>query len=246
MDVRIFKTKDELGAEAASAGADKIRKSLAERSEVCIVMASAASQFEVVEALARHSEVEWGRVTLFHLDEYIGIGADHPASFSRFLRERFIERLSCPLKGFHAIGGENDPHKECARVGGLLAEEDPVAAFIGIGENGHIAFNDPPADFVTRDPYLVVELDEMCRQQQVGEGWFPELEAVPTHAISMSVQQILKAERIICSVPDERKADAVWKTVGGEVNPEVPATILQNHGDCTLYLDEPAASMIQR
>ena len=131
-------------------------------------------------------------------------------------------------------------------MGGLLAAADPVVAFIGIGENGHIAFNDPPADFVTSAPYLVVELDGICRQQQVGEGWFPDLDAVPTHAISMSVQQILKAERIICSVPDERKADAVRKTIGGEVNPEVPATILQNHGDCTLYLDEPAASLIQR
>ena len=246
MDVRTFKTKDELGAEAASSGADKIRESLAERSEVCIVMASAASQFEVVEALAREVEMEWGRITLFHLDEYIGIGPDHPASFSRFLRERFIDRLPCPLKAFHAIGGENDPHMECARVGGLLAAADPVVAFIGIGENGHIAFNDPPADFVTSAPYLVVELDGICRQQQVGEGWFPDLDAVPTHAISMSVQQILKAERIICSVPDERKADAVRKTIGGEVNPEVAATILQNHGDCTLYLDEPAASLIQR
>ena len=246
MDVRTFKTKDELGTEAASAGADKIRKSLAERSEVCIVMASAASQFEVVEALVRQPEVEWGRITLFHLDEYIGIGADHPASFSRFLRERFIDRLPCSLKAFHAIGGENDPHMECARVGGLLAEEDPVVAFIGIGENGHIAFNDPPADFVTRDPYLVVELDVICRQQQVGEGWFPDLDAVPTHAISMSVQQILKAERIICVVPDDRKAAALQKTVENEVSPDVPASILQEHGDCMLFIDEPAASLLQR
>jgi len=131
-------------------------------------------------------------------------------------------------------------------MGRVLAGEAPVVAFIGIGENGHIAFNDPPADFETEEPYLVVELDGVCRQQQVGEGWFPDLAAVPTHAISMSAQQILKADRIICAVPDDRKADAVQKTVEGEVSPDVPATILQDHGDCMLFLDEPAASLLQQ
>ena len=242
MEVRIFPTKGEVGAAAAAAGAEKIREALVDRGEARIVMASAASQFEVVEALTREPDIAWERVTLFHLDEYIGIPMDHPAS----LRERFVARLPGKLKAFYAIEGENEARVECVRVGGVLAGEAPAVAFIGIGENGHIAFNDPPADFETEAPYLVVELDGVCRQQQVGEGWFPDLAAVPTHAISMSVQQILKADRIICVVPDDRKADAVQKTVEGGVNPDVPATILQDHGDCMLFLDEPAASLLQR
>jgi len=246
METRIFATKGEMGAAAAAAGAEKIREALADCGEARIVMASAASQFEVVEALTREPDIAWEGVTLFHLDEYIGIPADHPASFSRFLRERFVARLPGKLKAFHAIEGENEARTECVRMGRVLAGEAPVVAFIGIGENGHIAFNDPPADFETEEPYLVVELDGVCRQQQVGEGWFPDLAAVPTHAISMSAQQILKADRIICAVPDDRKADAVQKTVEGEVSPDVPATILQDHGDCMLFLDEPAASLLQQ
>jgi len=246
MEARIFATKGEMGAAAAAAGAEKIREALADCGEARIVMASAASQFEVVEALTREPDIAWEQVTLFHLDEYIGVSAEHPASFSRFLRERFLARLPVELKAFHAIKGENEPRTECARVGGVLAGDAPVVAFIGIGENGHIAFNDPPADFETEEPYLLVELDEVCRQQQVGEGWFPDLAAVPTHAITMSVHQILKAERIICVVPDDRKAEAVRKTVEGGVSPRVPATILQDHGDCMLFLDEPAASLLPR
>ncbi len=246
MAVRIFEAQGEMGAAAAAAGAERIRDALANGGEARIVMASAASQFEVVEALTQESDIAWERVTLFHLDEYIGLAADHPASFSKFLRDRFIAKLPRPLKAFHAIDGENDAAAECTRVGALLAEEAPVVAFIGIGENGHIAFNDPPADFETEDPYLVVELDEVCRMQQVGEGWYPNLDAVPTHAMSMSVRQILKAGRIVCVVPDERKADAVQKSVEGTVSPEVPATVLQEHDDCIIFLDEPAASRLSR
>ncbi len=245
MDVSVFGSKDEMGAVAAAAGAEQIRGALAERGEARIVMASAASQFEVVEALSRE-DLDWQGVTLFHLDEYIGLPATHPASFSKFLRERFLAKLPGELKAFHAIDGENDAAAECARVGALLAERAPDVAFIGIGENGHIAFNDPPADFESEDPYLVVELDEVCRRQQVGEGWFPNLEAVPTHAMSMSVRQILKAERIACIVPDERKAEAVLGSVEGPVTVDVPASILQEHGDCILFLDEAAASRLPR
>ncbi len=235
-----------MGAAAAAAGAEQIRRALAERGEARIVMASAASQFEVVEALTREPEIAWEHVTLFHLDEYVGLPESHPASFSRFLRDRFISKLPGELKAFHAIEGVNDAAAECARVGSLLAEGDPEVAFIGIGENGHIAFNDPPADFETEEPYLVVELDEVCRMQQVGEGWYPNLEAVPTHAISMSVRQILKAGRLVCVVPDDRKAEAVQAAVEGPVTPEVPASILQEHSDCILFLDEPAASRLAR
>ncbi len=246
MDLRVFGSKEEMGAAAARFGAGRLREALADGGEARLVMASAASQFEVVAALLAEREIAWERVTLFHLDEYIGLPATHPASFSRFLDERFVSKLPSSLAAFHRIDGENDPAAECARVGALLAEKAPEVAFIGIGENGHIAFNDPPADFVTEDPYLVVELDEVCRQQQVGEGWYPDLSAVPTHAISMSVRQILKAGRIVCTVPDDRKADAVVAAVEGPVTPEVPASILQEHADCGLFLDEPAASKLQR
>ena len=227
LDIRVFASKDEMGVEAAEAVAEKLRAALADGGEARLVMASAASQFEVVEALAQAEGIAWERVTLFHLDEYIGIPPSHPASFSKFLRDRFIAKLPGELDAFHAIDGEADADSECGNVGGLLAEKAPAVALIGIGENGHIAFNDPPADFETNHPYIVVELDEACRMQQVGEGWYPDLEAVPTHAISMSVRQILKAERIVCVVPDERKADAVKAAVEGEVTPEVPASILR-------------------
>lgn len=246
MDVHIFGSKEEMGAAAARFGAERLREALAGGGEARLVMASAASQFEVVAALLAEGDIAWERVTLFHLDEYLGLPATHPASFSRFLDERFVSRLPGSLAAFHRIDGENDPGAECARVGGLLAEQAPDVAFIGIGENGHIAFNDPPADFATEDPYLVVDLDEVCRQQQVGEGWYPDLAAVPTQAISMSVRQILKAARIVCTVPDDRKAEAVVGAVEGAVTPEVPASILQEHGECGLFLDEPAASKLQR
>ncbi len=235
-----------MGAAAAAAGAERLREALADGGEARIVMASAASQFEVVEALTREPNLAWERVTLFHLDEYIGQPATHAASFSKFLRDRFISKLPGELKAFHAIDGENEAGAECDRLSALLAEEVPVVAIIGIGQNGHIAFNDPPADFESEEPYLVVRLDETCRRQQVGEGWYPDLADVPTHAISMSVHQILKAGRIVCVVPDERKAEAVQAAVEGSVMPEVPASILQQHADCLLFLDELAASKLHR
>ena len=246
MNLSISGTKEELGSVAAAAGARKIREALSERKEVSIVMASAASQFEVIGALLKETAIEWERVILFHLDEYIGLPEDHPASFSRFLRDRFVELLPRQLKCFYPIDGCADPDSECERLGKIMGRDDPLAAFIGIGENGHIAFNDPPADFKAKAPYIVVELDEKCRRQQVGEGWFSELAAVPEQAISMSVEQIMRAERIICSVPDARKAAAVRSTIEEPVSPEVPATILQRHPDCSLFLDEPSASLLKR
>jgi len=164
----------------------------------------------------------------------------------KFLRDRFLAKLPCEVKRFHAINGSAEPMMECARMGGMIADRDPVVAFIGIGENGHIAFNDPPADFDAKEPYIVVKLDEKCRQQQVGEGWFPDLKSVPKHAISMSVGQILKAERIICAVPDVLKASAVRGAIEEEVHPDIPATILQKHPDCRLFLDQSSASLLTR
>ena len=185
MNYQRFDTKEEMGAAAAAAGAEKMRAALRERGEVNIIVATGASQFEMLEALTQETGIDWAKVTVFHLDEYVGLSIEHPASFRKYLKERFEDRLPSPVRAFHYINAEDDPGAECHRVGSLIAEAPIDVAFVGIGENGHLAFNDPPADFETEKPYLVVDLDEACRQQQFGEGWFQSLEAVPEKAISM-------------------------------------------------------------
>ncbi len=182
------------------------------------------------------------KVTAFHLDEYIGLPESHPASFRKYLRERFASLV--PLKKFNYVNGETDPGKECRRLGELIIQCPIDIAFVGIGENGHLAFNDPPADFETEEPYLVVNLDEACRRQQLGEGWFASIEDVPLQAISMSIRQIMKSKAIICSVPDLRKAEAVRKTLKEPVSPLIPASILRNHEKAWLYLDIDSASLL--
>jgi glucosamine-6-phosphate deaminase len=188
------------------------------------------------------ADMDWSKVTVFHLDEYIGIPVTHPASFRKYLKERFVDLVSPAI--FHAIDGEVDPQGECDRLGEIIREHEIDVAFVGIGENAHLAFNDPPADFETEEPYIVVDLDLVCRKQQLGEGWFPSLEAVPEKAISMSVQQIMKSKTIVCTVPDARKAEAVKKSLEGEVDPEVPASILTTHSDAWMYLDSESASLL--
>ncbi len=211
-----------------------------------LVVATGSSQFEVLAELAAVATIPWERITIFHLDEYVGLEPTHPASFRRFLRERFIERLPSPPAAFHDLDSmAGDPHAECDRLAGLMPQEFFDVALIGIGENGHLAFNDPPADFDTTVPYHVVELDARCRRQQVGEGWFSSLDAVPTQAISMSVQRILATRTLVCTVPDRRKAEAVQATVEGPITPSVPASILQQHPRCFLQLDREAASLLR-
>jgi len=244
MELVICKSKEELGREAGKHAAALIRAALADKGQATIVLATGTSQFETLKALVGAPEIDWSHVTAFHLDEYLGLSESHPASFRRFLRERFVERLPQKLAAFHYVNGEADPAKECARLGGLIGREHIDVALIGIGENGHLAFNDPPADLETDEPYIVVELDEACRRQQLGEGWFPSLEEVPRRAISMSIRQIMRAERIICSVPEQRKAQAVLGAVEGPVTPELPASILQRHPAVTLYLDRESASLL--
>jgi glucosamine-6-phosphate deaminase len=194
-------------------------------------------------------DINWNKVTGFHLDEYVGLAIDHPASFRGYLWQRFVSRLPLPLRAFHFLDGEAGEAAsaaECRRVGDILRQHPIDVAYVGIGENGHLAFNDPPADFDTEEPYLVVQLDDACRRQQLGEGWFPTFDDVPKQAISMSVRQIMKSGAIICTVPDERKAEAVRNSVEGEVSPKVPASILQRHKQCTLFLDTPAASLLKK
>lgn len=179
---------------------------------------------------------------MFHLDEYIGLSAEHPASFRKYLRERLIRATG--ITNYHLLDGDKDPQEVISRVGKELAAAPVDVAFVGIGENGHLAFNDPPADFQTEAPYLIVELDEACRRQQVNEGWFTSLAEVPRRAISMSIRQILKSKEIIACVPDARKARAVKACVEGEISPLVPGSILRQHPNVSLYLDEDSAALL--
>lgn len=242
MKIHTHPTAVEMGATAASLGAAAIRKAISERDKANIIVATGASQFEVLKHLVAEPDIDWSKVTGFHLDEYLGLEMTHPASFRGYLKERFVDHVT--LQEFHYLNGEQDAAAECERVGAILKDHPVDVAFIGIGENAHIAFNDPPADFETEQPYLVVDLDDACRQQQLGEGWFPTFADVPSQAISMSVRQILKSETIICSVPDERKAVAVQQCVEGAITPTVPASILQSHANTELVLDSAAASKL--
>ncbi len=244
MNLTFCPTKQDLGRAAATDGAEAIRAAIEERGHASVILATGASQFEVLAELVAAEGVDWSKVTAFHLDEYIGMPISHPASFRKFLKERFVARLPQPPAAFHYIDGEADPAAECERVGQIIAKCPIDAAFIGIGENGHLAFNDPPADFQTEEPYLVVDLDEACRRQQLGEGWFPTFEDVPRQAISMSIRQIMRSATIICSVPDRRKAEAVRGAVEGPVTPQLPASILQQHAGATIYLEPDSASLL--
>lgn len=246
MKLVVCPDKLSLGRDAAREGAARIREAIGRSGRCNIIVATGASQFEVLASLVKEPDIAWHRVTAFHLDEYVGMPITHPASFRKYLWERFHRQLPFPLWAFHYIDAENDPRAECARIGSMIRQHPIDVAFVGIGENGHLAFNDPPADFQTTEPYLVVNLDEACRRQQLGEGWFPTLNDVPTRAISMSCRQILKSAHIICSVPDRRKAQAVKKSVEGPVTPNVPASILQRHPSTSLYLDPDSASLLNR
>ena len=237
--------KEIMGRKAASATAALLHQVLQIRSEASLVLATGASQFEILSELTQ-CDLDWSRVRCFHLDEYLGIPDSHPASFRRYLKERFCDKVNA-LKEFHWVNGDaSDPLVECKRLGGLIGQHPIDVACIGIGENGHLAFNDPPADFEIEDPYLVVNLDDACRQQQLGEGWFESINDVPSQAISMSIHQIMKAKEIVCTVPDQRKAKAVQAAVEGQVTPDVPASILQQHPRVRLFLDQHSASLLNK
>jgi glucosamine-6-phosphate deaminase len=246
MRIEIAADRPSMGKQAAEAGAELLRRQIEQRGSANIIVATGASQLEVLAALASQPGVAWQHVTAFHLDEYIGLPITHPASFRKYLWERFHRTLPVPLKAFHYIDGESNAQVECRRLAALIQDKTIDVAFVGIGENGHLAFNDPPADFNTRDPYIIVNLDDACRRQQLGEGWFPTFEDVPKRAISMSCRQILQSTHIICSVPDRRKAPAVKNTVEGLVTPDVPASVLQQHPQTTLFLDREAAGLLSR
>lgn len=245
IDLRIVADKDTLGREAAKLGAEAIRAAQAKHGHANIIVATGASQFEMLTQLVADEGIDWSKVTAFHLDEYVGLSEEHPASFRRYLRLRFVVPTGGKAE-FIPVDGEGDPQAETKRLGGLIAGKRIDVCFAGIGENCHLAFNDPPADFETEEPYIVVALDEACRNQQFGEGWFPSLKDVPERAISMSIRQIMKSELIILSVPDERKAAAAKAALEGPVSPLYPASILQQHANTVLFMDPPAASLLTK
>lgn len=227
---------------AADHAAVVLRTCIEKNGGARLIAATGASQIDFLDALTSEPDIEWSRVELFHLDEYVGLPITHRASFRHYLLERLIRKMG--IGKYHLLDGEKDPERAAGDVGTLLAARQADIAFVGIGENGHLAFNDPPADFTSEDPYLIVTLDEACRQQQVGEGWFASRDDVPTQAISMSVWQILKSVEIIAIVPDARKAVAVKACVEGPVSPLAPASILQTHPNTTLYLDKDSSALL--
>ena len=244
MLVKVFNNKVALGLAAAEHAATTIRRAIDERGRSRIVVATGASQFEFLDGLTRIPGIDWKKVETFHLDEYIGLPISHPASFRKFLMERLVAKTG--IIHFYAIEGDSpDPFAVARDVGRQLATAPVDIAFLGIGENGHIAFNDPPADFTVEDPYIIVNLDEACRRQQVGEAWFPDISQVPKRAISMSPRQILKASELVVIVPDKRKAQAVQACLEGEIGPMKPASILRQHPNATIYLDRDSASLLE-
>jgi glucosamine-6-phosphate deaminase len=240
--LRAFETKQAMGEAAAAQASAILRRAINDRGAARIVAATGASQFEFLDALTGSPGIDWPKVELFHLDEYIGLPMTHPASFCKYLKERLIAKTG--ITCHHLINGEDHPAEVIRRTSEAVGSAPIDVALVGIGENGHLAFNDPPANFETDESYLIVELDELCRQQQVGEGWFANLAAVPTRAISMSVRQILKAKEIIVVVPDARKALAVKACVEGPISPMAPASILRTHREVTIYLDRQSAALL--
>jgi glucosamine-6-phosphate deaminase len=240
--IKVYEDKVALGRAAAARAATAMRDAISSKGKVRIIVATGASQFEFLDALTSSANIDWQKVEMFHLDEYIGLPENHPASFRKYLRERLISKTG--ITNYHFLEG-GEAQEVIAQVGALLQSAPVDVAFVGIGENGHLAFNDPPADFEARDPYLIVTLDEPCRRQQVGEGWFSELAEVPRQAISMSVRQILQASEIIAVVPDARKAHAVKESCEAEISPLVPASILRSHPQTTLFLDRDSASLLK-
>jgi len=242
LQIKILPDKSSLSRAAAEHAARSLRSLLREKTTVRVVAATGASQLEFLEALTSAPDIEWSRLDVFHLDEYVGLPVTHPASFRKYLYERLVHKAG--IQRFHPLNGESNPEAVAKEVGRELLSAPIDLTFVGIGENGHLAFNDPPADFETDEPYVVVTLDQACRQQQVNESWFANLEDVPAKAISMSVRQILRAKEIVAVVPEGRKAAAVKACFEGAISPQAPASALRKHLHVTVYLDRGSASQL--
>lgn len=245
MKIRIFETKQEMGKAAAKEAARILINTIETKGEAVFVAATGASQLEFLENLTNTPSVDWSKTTMFHLDEYIGIPETHPASFTKYLKQRLIDKVH-PGAVYLINGNAEDPESECERLGKIISEKEIDVAFVGIGENGHLAFNDPPVDFDTERPYILVELNEVSRRQQLGEGWFERFDDVPRRAISMSIKQIMKSKNIVCTVPDSRKAQAVKDCLEGNISPDHPASILRKHERVFLFLDKNSAKLLKK
>ncbi len=242
MVLKVFNDKISLGKAAAEQASTAIRHAIRDHGRARVIAATAASQLEFLNALTKAPDIDWQQVEVFHLDEYIGLPITHPGSFRKMLLEQLIQKTG--ISKYHLLDGDADAAEVVRRASAALVSAPVDIAFLGIGENGHLAFNDPPADFSTNEPYLIVNLDEACRLQQVGEAWFADISQVPAQAISMSVRQILKAKEILAVVPDTRKAQAVKACFEGEISPMAPASILRTHPNATIYLDKNSAALL--
>lgn len=244
MKIIIKNDPSDLGKEAGREAARLIRAAIKNNGFANIILATGTSQFETLNQLTQE-DVDWKRVTMFHLDEYIGLPESSPAGFRKYLKERFIQKIN-GLEQIHFINGENNPAEECMRLNEIICKTRIDIALLGVGENGHLGFNDPPADFETEEAFIVVNLDEKCRRQQLGEGWFERIDDVPRQAITMSVKQIMKSVQIICSVPDSRKAQAVKDCFENPVSNQFPASILQEHTHCVCFLDKLSSALLEK
>jgi glucosamine-6-phosphate deaminase len=242
MILQIYEDKISLARAAANQAAAALRETIASGGGARIIAATGASQFDFLAALTASAGIEWSRVEMFHLDEYIGLPISHPASFCRYLLDRLIHKTG--ITNYHLLDGDGDVAQVIRHVGRALAAAPVDIAFVGIGENGHLAFNDPPANVETEEPFLVVELDEACRRQQVGESWFQDLAQVPRRAITMSIRQILKTKQILVVVPDARKAEAVKRCLEGPISPWAPASFLRTHPNTVVFLDAHSAALL--
>jgi len=245
MKVKIFETKQEMSKAAAKEAVRILTSTIKEKGEAVFIAATGASQFEFLKNLTSMPSIDWSKTIMFHLDEYIGIPETHPASFRKYLKEKLIDKVN-PGSVYLIKGDSGDPELECERIGKIIGQKEVDVAFVGIGENGHLAFNDPPANFDTEKPYLVVELDESCKRQQLSEGWFKSVDEVPRRAISMSIKQIMKSKNIICTVPDSRKEQAVKDCLEGDISPYHPASILRKHRNAFLFLDKDSAKLLKK
>lgn len=241
MKLIINNTKEELGNASAIHAAKLVNDAIAKQGYARILLSTGASQFPFFVEFVKQN-VDWSKVEMFHLDEYVGISEEHPASFKRYLLDRFVNVVN--PKCAHLINGQNNPEETIAELTALLNEKPIDVGLIGIGENGHIAFNDPPADFDDQRAYKVVTLDERCLQQQIGEGWFKNVDETYKQAISMTCSQIMKCKSIISVVPYKVKAEAIYNTLTRDLTPEVPATLLKQHADCTVYCDQDSAALL--
>ncbi len=244
MIVRIYESGAELAAAAAEAGAEKLRQAIAERGRAVFLVATGGSQIEFIRRLTEIPGIEWERTVMFHLDNYVGLPSSHPGCFHRYLKERLIDRVNPGAA--HLIDGlAADPQAECERYGRLLEPETVDVCFAGIGESGHLAFNDPPADFKTRKSFFVTPVSEVSRRQLAGEGWFESPEECPATGITISIERIMKSRSIVSVVPEARKAEAVHNCLENGISPDYPASILRLHPDCQLFLDSCSAARLK-